>query len=156
MTIKRGKNLKREIKTRLIKHITFLENEIKDYEKFKLLSWEEYKKERDKRRNIERWVENIVNSSIDIAKIILTTENIPLPDTYREIIFSLSLVAGFDKKSVENLSGWVKLRNIISHEYLDIRWSSIEKFVSETKPLYKDFLHQVKNYLEKKIAEERE
>lgn len=148
--------LKRETKIRLIRHITFLENELKDYKSFKILSWEEYNKERNKRRNVERWIENIVNSSVDIAKIILTAENIPIPETYREIVYSLSLIAGFDKKSMKNLSRWVKLRNIISHEYLDIRWSSIKKFVTETEPLYTDFLHQVKNYLEKKIAEDRE
>ncbi len=34
--------MKKEIKVRLIKHITFLEDEIQDYENFKTLSWMEY------------------------------------------------------------------------------------------------------------------
>jgi len=45
------------------------------------------------------------------------------------------------------LSRWVSLRNIISHEYLDIRWTSIQKFISESKPFYEDFFKKVKNYL---------
>lgn len=147
----RGKNLKRETKVRLIKHINFLENEIKDYEGFKRLSWEEYNKERDKRRNVERWIENILNSSIDIAKIILASENISLPDTYKEVVSSLSLVSIFNKESMENLSEWVKLRNIISHEYLDIRWNSIKKFIQETEQVYFDFLEKVKIYIKEKL-----
>ena len=138
---------------RLTKHITFFEAELKDYEKFESLSWNEYNQERSKRRDVERWIENIVNSSIDIAKIILSVEGITLADTYKETVVLLSLVPGFDKNEIESLSGWIKLRNIISHEYLDIRWSSIKKFVSETKPLYERFLNRLRKYIEVKYKQ---
>ncbi len=150
MIIKRGQNLKREIKVRLIKHITFLENELEDYESFKPLSREEYNKERDKRRNVERWIENIINSSIDIAKIILASESLSLPDTYKEIVISVSLVPGFDKENMERISERVKLINIITHEYLDIRWNSIKRFIQETEPIYKNFLKKVKEYIKER------
>lgn len=143
--------MKKEIKVRLIKHITFLEDEIQDYENFKTLSWMEYNTVRDKRRNVERWVENIVNSSIDIAKIILVSENLPLPDTYREIVNSLFLVSCFDKKIVEKLAELVKFRNIIAHEYLDLRWNFINRFIHETELLYKNFLEKVKEYIRKNV-----
>ncbi len=143
--------MKKEIKVRLIKHITFLEDEIQDYENFKTLSWMEYNTARDKRRNVERWIENIVNSSIDIAKIILVSENLPFPDTYREIVNSLSLVSGFDKKIVEKLAELVKFRNIIAHEYLDLRWNFINRFIHETELLYKNLLEKVKEYIGKNV-----
>lgn len=139
--------MKKEIRFRLIKHLTFLENELKDYETFGTLSWKEYNGDRGKRRNVERWVENIINSSIDIAKLILTSESISLPDTYKDIVRNLSLVANFSEEGIGKLSRWVSLRNIISHEYLDIRWASIQKFISESKPFYEDFSKKVENYL---------
>ena len=139
--------MKKEIRFRLIKHLTFLENELKDYETFGTLSWKEYNGDRGKRRNVERWIENIINSSIDIAKLILTSEDRSLPDTYKDIVKNLSLVADFSEEDMGKLSRWVRLRNIISHEYLDIRWASIQKFISESKPFYKDFLKRVENYL---------
>lgn len=142
--------MEREFKIRLIKHETFLENELEDYDNFKFFSWEEYNKEKDKRRNVERWIENIINSSIDISKIILTREKLPFPDTYKEIIVSLSLIPDFNKENMQSLSGWIKLRNIISHEYLDIKWNSIKKFIQETQPLYRNFLKEVKEYIAKK------
>ncbi len=61
--------MKKETVFRLTKHIAFIEDELKDHEKFVSLSWEEYNGNRSKRRDIERWIENIINSSIDIAKI---------------------------------------------------------------------------------------
>jgi len=142
--------MKKEIVFRLTKHVTFLEDELKDYDTFESLSWEEYNLDRSKRRDVERWVENIINSSIDIAKIILASEGLPLADTYKEIVGSLSLVSSFDRENIEKLSKWIRLRNIISHEYLDIRWTSIKRFISEAKPLYVNFLNNVKEYLDKK------
>lgn len=142
--------MQKEFKVRLIRHITFLESELKDYDAFNSLSWEQYNADRNKRRNVERWIENIINSSIDIAKIILTSEGLPLPDTYKEIVNSLALLADFNKENMETLSRWVRLRNIISHEYLDIRWASIKRFISESRPLFEGFLAATNGYLERK------
>ena len=89
--------MEKEIRFRLIKHLTFLENELKDFEIFHILSWKEYNVDRGKRRNVERWIENIINSSIDIAKLILTSEGHPLPDTYKDVVKNLSLVSDFSK-----------------------------------------------------------
>jgi uncharacterized protein YutE (UPF0331/DUF86 family) len=142
--------LKREVKVRLIRHITFLENELEDFETFKSLSWEVYQRERSKRRDVERWVENIVNSSIDISKILLISESISIPETYKELVTSVSLIHGFNKENVQTVSEWIRFRNVIAHEYLDIRWSSIQKFIQEAEPLFRDFVKEVKGYLERK------
>lgn len=148
--------MKEELKQRLLKYINFLEIELQDYTKFKHLTKEDYFTDRDKRRSVERWVENIINSSIDISKVILTFEGIALPDSYKDIVALLSAVNELKMVDAETLSRWVKFRNIVAHEYLDIRWSSIKKFISETKPSYEGFLDKVKGYLEKKITEEKE
>ena len=39
------------------------------------------------------------------------------------------------------------MRNIVSHESLDIRWASISRFIGEAEPVYRDFLERVKRYL---------
>jgi uncharacterized protein YutE (UPF0331/DUF86 family) len=143
--------LARETKLRLIKHVAFLESELQDFASFRALSWEHYSKERPTRRDVERWIENIINSSIDISKIILVAENIPLPDTYKELVAAVSLVSGFDKERMKSISEWVRFRNIIAHEYLDIRWVSIRKFIQQSEPLYKSYLKDVKEYLDKQL-----
>ncbi len=143
----------KEFKVRLIKHLNFLETELMDYKKLSTLTKMDYFTDRDKRRNVERWIENIVQSSIDIAKIILAIENLQLPDTYKEIVSSLGLIPGFDKEEIEKLSEWVRLKNILIHEYLDIKWSFINRFIVEAEQLYKNYLEEVKVYIEKKDIE---
>lgn len=146
--------MRKELKRRLLKHIDFLETELKYYPKFKQLTWQDYRSDDDKRRSIERWLENIINSSIDISKLILTAEEISLPDNYKEIVLSISLVKNLGIDTADALAGWVKFRNIMAHEYLDIRWSSLRRFASETQSLYEQFLGKVKEYLEKNIVED--
>jgi len=146
--------LTQEFKDRLVRHLNFLEEELKDYAQFKKFTREEYLTSRDKRRNVERWVENIINSTVDIARVILTIEEIVIPDTYRRIVEMISAIEGFGQLEVEKLSKWVRFRNIVTHEYLDVKWSSISKFVNETDLLYKNFIKITKQYLKSKIESE--
>ncbi|MGB9608700.1 MAG: type VII toxin-antitoxin system HepT family RNase toxin [bacterium] len=145
------RKMERELKERIIKHLRFLEEEVEDYSIFKGLTWEMFNKDRNKRRNVERWVENIISSTIDIAKLILSLEGLKLGETYREMILRLSLVEGFPREDIQELARWVPLRNIIAHEYLDIRWSSIRRFIAESEQAYKRFISEVKAYLKGKF-----
>jgi uncharacterized protein YutE (UPF0331/DUF86 family) len=145
--------MREELHRRLLRHVEFLAEELNYYQKFRQLTWEDYRTDDDKRRSLERWVENIINSSVDISKLILSMEEIRQPDNYKEIVQSISLVKNLGMDRADELSAWVKFRNIVAHEYLDIRWSSIKRFAPETEALYAGFLDKVKKYLENKIAE---
>ncbi|MDP3048343.1 MAG: DUF86 domain-containing protein [Thermodesulfovibrionales bacterium] len=148
--------MRRELKKRLQRHFDFLASELKYYPKFRQITKSIYEEDDDKRRSVERWVENIVNSSIEICKVILNMEEIRLPDNYKEIVLSVSHVKKLKvpTETIETIASWVRLRNIITHEYLDIRWSSIKKFLSDGVPLYMDFLASVGDYLEMEIEKE--
>jgi len=71
--------MREEDRERLIRILDYLESEVDDYPAFSNLTWETYQKDKEKRRNVERWIENIVMSSIDMAKILLASENRPIP-----------------------------------------------------------------------------
>ena len=130
---KRSTSLSDADKTNLRKILTFIENEIKDYKVFKNLSWMDYQSDRNKRRNVERWIENLVNAVIDISKIFISSEKITLPETYRELILKLKLTKLLESESIDKLASWTKLRNILAHEYLDIRWTPIKNFIAESE-----------------------
>lgn len=140
-----------EVKSRFVRHLSFLEQELASVPGVKVLTWEGYQTDAVQRRNVERLVENIVNSSIDISKIVLAVEQLPVPDTYREIVLTVGAVSGFDKDNCEKLSRHVRLRNIISHEYLDVRWTSIKKFIDEAGPQYEKLVADAKEYLSAKL-----
>lgn len=108
------------------------------------LDWETYQKNKEKRRNVERWIENIVMSSIDIMKILLALENRPIPDSYKEILYHGGLIGSFGEEFGKRLSKWASLRNIVVHEYLD---KSIKEFLTESQPVYRQLVEGVTKIL---------
>ena len=127
-------------KNRLIKIIDFMESELVYYSNFTNLDQGGYERDVATRRNLERWAENIVNASIDLAKIILSSEKKEIPQTYREILQKLGLLNGFDGEVAERLSRFAKLRNVLAHEYLDLRFAQLKKFVNESESDYKKLI----------------
>ncbi len=132
---------------RLLRIVDFLEEELKEYPNFKNITQETFERESAKRRNLERWVENIVNASIDIAKILLASEKKRIPQTYHDVLKNLSLLKGFHTRTADNLARFVKLRNILAHEYLDLRFKRIKYFIQESEHDYKTLLSFVKTLL---------
>lgn len=127
----------------LTKHLLFLKDEYKDYDRFSPVTWKEYMTDRDLRRNLERWIENIINSSIDIAKLLLRIHDQPIPQTYREILLHIGLLPNFSEDFGNQLSRFAKLRNFLAHEYLDMRWDNIKNFIKESKTIYPEFMAKV-------------
>lgn len=132
-----------EAKKNIIERLDFLAEQFKDLEKFKKMAWPNYRDNRDNRRNIERWIENLVIASLDIAKIVLASEKKEIPQSYKD---SLKVFAALyiDSSLADKFSKFAEFRNIIVHEYLDIKWKKIENFVKEAENLYPKFIEKVK------------
>lgn len=134
-----------EYKSRLLRYIDFLDSELSDFPKFSQVDWSTYTSDRDLRRNLERWIENIVNCSIDIAKVLLAMKAREIPSTYRGVLKSLGSIPPFDEEFGERISKWAALRNILAHEYLDIRWQLLERFLGEAEPTFRELLEKLKD-----------
>jgi uncharacterized protein YutE (UPF0331/DUF86 family) len=104
------------------------------------------------RRNVERWVENLVNAATDTAKILLAARDMPVPETYRETLRNLSVLEGFPAEAAEKLASYARLRNLLAHEYLDIRWPEIRRFIDEHASPYAGLL----SYARQAHQEERD
>ena len=136
--------LRPEDRERLIRYVDFLETELSDFPKFSNVSWKLYQQDRDLRRNLERWIENIVNCSLDIAKVLLVVENREIPSTYREALRALGSMPYFSEEFGDAIAQWVSLRNILAHDYLDIRWKTIQRFTQTAGPLYQELTERIK------------
>ncbi|MFP4081364.1 MAG: type VII toxin-antitoxin system MntA family adenylyltransferase antitoxin [Candidatus Aminicenantes bacterium] len=142
----RAESISEEDKSVLRTHIRFLENEFADIIKFERLSRQEYMENNDKRRNVERWVENLVMSAIDISKIMLASKKKEIPQTYRETLLRFAI--GFlDEDSARRFSQFTELRNILAHEYLDMKWEKITKFIKDASLLFPAFIEKTKGFL---------
>lgn len=133
-------------KERLGRISDFLQAELKDLGvKFVSINYKVYASDSDTRRNLERCIENIVNASLDIAKIVLINENLPIPDNYREYFLALYTANLIDEKMANVLADGTRLRNILAHQYLDIRWDRIKEFLSSGYKAYEELLKFSKN-----------
>lgn len=140
----RSASLSEEDRDILSRRLIFLDSELKDSQKFLKLTQFEYEKDNAKRREVERWVENLINAAIDISKTVLASEKQKIPSSYKEILRNISLVTDFPKEMGEQLADWTGLRNILAHEYLDIRWKRIEMFIQKSQPLFGKLIEIVK------------
>ncbi|MDI6793878.1 MAG: DUF86 domain-containing protein [bacterium] len=139
----KAKSFLPEERARLRQYLRFLENEFSEIEQIKKITWEEYSQDSFKRKIIERWIENLVMVVLDIAKIVLASEKKNIPQTYRETlkVFTALYV---NPRIADRFSQFAELRNIIVHEYLDIRWKRISNFIKEAGKLYPRFMKKVK------------
>ncbi len=136
-----------EDRERLTRYVDFMESELSDFPKFSTVDWKTYEQDRDLRRNLERWIENLVNCTIDMAKVILISEGRGIPSTYREALKELGATSRFDAELGKEVSRWVALRNILAHQYLDLRWQSIDRFLRHAEPTFRKLVDGVKALL---------
>jgi len=143
----RSKSLTAEDKDKLLLRVDFLGDQVKELERFRNLTQQEYQNDKDKRRIIERWTENINNALIDIAKIILASEHREMPRSYEETLLKFGILIGFSEETARKFSKFANLRNILAHEYLDILYSKIQNFIKEFAPLHEN----IKVFLDKTL-----
>lgn len=152
----RSKSLTRDDADRLGRIATFLESQIQLYSYFVQYTRDQYLNDVHKRLEIERWVENIMNACIDIAKVVVASSRKPTPQAYREIIAQGALLIGLTEEITLQLEKWVRLRNVLAHEYLDIKWKRIHDFTQTSESYIQQFIGAAKKFLETHIHKEEE
>ena len=138
---------------KLIRLTAFLGDELEDFPRYRGIDARLYRVDRFKRRELERWIETMITACVDLAKAILVLEGRALPYRYAALIMALEGVRGFSSPTLERVSRWVRLRNLLAHEYLDLRWEGIKGFLQQGEEDVRAYLAEVEAYL--KRMEER-
>lgn len=147
---KKARSLAPEQREKLLERLQFLNREMREVENFKKLTFNEYKNNVMQRRNVERWAETIINAIIDVSKIVLASEQTLMPRSYEYALRDIAICAGFGREEAEKFAKFANLRNILAHEYLDILYDKIKKFVKEFPPLYQKIVEFLEKYLKEK------
>lgn len=134
------------------RRLDFLRIEAGDIPRFATMSQQDYVTDRDRRRSLERMVENIVNASVDIARIVLAAGDLPVPDSYRESLLQLGMSGVLPPDLASRLAEMTRLRNILAHQYLDIRWASLRSFLDEAAPFLQQFMEYIEHLLQESTA----
>ena len=124
----------------ILERISFMQVELGDLVKYQDIDWNVYSNNRETRRNVERIIENLANASIDICKITLASETVEIPGTYQEIILKLGELGIIDKGLSSKLALLAKARNVLAHQYLDIKWDLIKDLLKQSPQFISDFI----------------
>ena len=146
--VQRSRSLLPQDRERLERLIDFFEEQAALYPVYRTFSQKEYEENPRQRNEIERWLENIVNSVIDISKITLGSKKMLIPRTYREIVGAAIRAFSLSDEFLELFDQWVKIRNEFAHEYLDIKWKKLSTFAHASEPPIRAFIDATKKFLE--------
>jgi uncharacterized protein YutE (UPF0331/DUF86 family) len=137
-------------RSKVIPHVDYLEKELPFLSEYKKeIDWKVYELQRSKRLEIERWVENLINATLDISKMVLTIIGDEIPETSREVLFKVGARIYAKEEEAETFSELAKIRNTLAHRYLDLRWNDIKRFLEIAPTLYSQFISFVKREMEK-------
>lgn len=137
--------LNKDQKQGIIERINFIKVELADLtEKYQSMDWQVYSQDRDKRRNVERIIENLANASIDISKLLLAGETVEIPGTYQEIILKLGELSIISKELASKIVLLAKTRNVLAHQYLDYKWDLIKPLIKESPIFLNEFIDALK------------
>lgn len=134
----------------LERRLIFVDGELRALPDFKDLDWTLYQQDAHTRREIERLIENIMNALIDCAKIMLASAKRPVPQSYREMVGNACALLHFSEADGTRLASWVVLRNILAHEYLDLRWKDISGFLKDGEVAVRKFITEARSFLEER------
>jgi uncharacterized protein YutE (UPF0331/DUF86 family) len=137
-------------KSKIIPYADYLEKELQflsGYERE--VDWKVYQSQRSKRMEMERWVESLINATLDISKMLLTIRGEEIPETSREVLFRMGSHVYSEEKEAETFSELARIRNTLAHRYLDMKWEDIRRFLHIVPQLYPLFLDFIKQEIEK-------
>ncbi|MFW5843605.1 MAG: type VII toxin-antitoxin system MntA family adenylyltransferase antitoxin [Spirochaetota bacterium] len=132
---KRSRSLSDVDRERLYRIVEFLRGELTEADTYLGISHETYRTDGLLRRASERWVENLVNASIDLAKIVVASQGKPVAQTYRGVLESLDDISQF-KGLGRPLAENARVRNALAHEYLDLRYTQVSRAAEGAESLY--------------------
>lgn len=134
--------------SKFIPHIEYLEKELSFHSQYeKEIDWKVYQSQRSKRMEVERWVESLINATLDMSKIFLTIMGEEVPETSREVLFRVGVHIYDKEKEAEIFSELAKIRNTLAHRYLDLRWNDVKRFLEIVPILYPPFLDFMKKQM---------
>jgi len=135
-------------RSRLLRILEFINQELEDKPEFEAVTHHRYQSDRAMRRNLDRWVETLINAGIDAAKIALASEHQDVPQTYGQILELIEETPPFDTLS-GRLRHLAALRNLMAHEYLDLRFTRVQEFVRNDAGTLGELARVMLNWIDK-------
>jgi uncharacterized protein YutE (UPF0331/DUF86 family) len=128
----------------IIEHLSELEDSLKDWERYRKVTLEELRTDRDKRNMILHAMLVSIQSSIDIANHIIVQKKLRKPSTYRETFDILAEAGVIPLKMADKLSDLAAFRNMLVHVYWRLDIDTVYDILQEDLGTLREFARVVK------------
>jgi len=146
----RSQSLSKKDELILGRLIDFIKVEISYLKDFAHVDQHTYERDRDTQLRLERWIERIVIAMIDTATIIISSEKKKhLPQSYTEIVQALGWAMNMPEPKVVLMGKFAELRNLLAHEYLDLRYAKIKMFLDNAEQIFGKVIAYANEYIAK-------
>ncbi|MDD3316511.1 MAG: DUF86 domain-containing protein [Methanosarcina sp.] len=135
----------------MIKEINFKLEQLGEYvstlREYQQYDIEEIRNNRTLRGAIERYMEISLACMIDICEMIISTEKLRRPETYREVILVLGQYNILPEELAKKLAPAAGFRNILVHMYADIDLGKLYSFLQNDIGDLELFAEYIAKYL---------
>lgn len=135
--------------------ITFLKEHVIRLKKLKgqIKSYPDFAKDDDKQALVERLFQISLEATLDIGRMIISLENLPRPQTNKEIFHILDKADIISNLLAVKAEGLGTFRNILVHGYLLVDKKKVYENLQELHIL-EEFTGFILKYLKKKTSHE--
>ena len=134
----------------IYKRLEKMREEVKYLVTYKDMPLEDFKRNFEHFKTAERCLEIAIECSIDIANHIISQEDFKRPDRYENVFGVLAEHGIIASDFAETLKGMSRFRNLLVHEYLEIRLDRVHEKIQKNLGDFDRFAKDIVSYLEKK------
>lgn len=116
---------------RISESLQFVTEEMKEFEKeYSTKTWQDYQRDRKLQKLMDRTVENILTTLIEISGTLLSEEGMA-GESYSDVLKKIGELFSFSEQEQESLAKLAIARNRLAHRYLNFRWQSIRMYMNQ-------------------------
>ncbi len=132
---------------RLLAHLRELNEALKDWERYKSISLEELRKDRDKRNMVLHALLVSIQAAIDAATYLIAEKGLKKPTTYREAFEILGAEGLISEELAAELSDLAGFRNVLVHIYWELNLEEVSGVLQNDLKVMKEFTNAMKELL---------
>lgn len=121
-----------------------------DLKKFQGITRNELESNTSKAREVDRTLELASECVLDIARLVVSDQRLPIPEESREYILALGKAGILEGVFAEKFSKIAGFRNILVHMYLDIDYGEVAEKINRELGDFEKFSQQIAKFYELK------
>lgn len=138
------------INSHLVEHkLRRMEGFLREIKQVKITSYKAFKSDIIKKRFIERNLQLSIEEIIDICKHIVSSLDMPEPETYKECFEQLAVQCVVSKENLDVYKEMIGFRNRLIHGYEDMDEERIYGIYKKKLGDFSKFIADIRNFLKK-------